>query len=152
MKNIKEIELVFENCQTMTFKAEQIKNIHIGNISQQVNRIAANAIAMLIYSDDVMIDIEKSTPFTEDELNLLDEVSITFLILKDEDGNETTIYVPFKDEDDDSSLNQYERKLTTDRTTNIIIGDEEAIRKFDEKTEMFFEIMEDLDRRFGKEA
>lgn len=62
-KNIKEIELVLENLEIVTFKPEELGELHIGKIEECVNRIACNSIAKSKVADDIVIEIFKKAQF-----------------------------------------------------------------------------------------
>lgn len=70
---IKEIELVFENCEVITIPGKYIGRFYVGNIRKSLSRIAVNSTRMFETARKIVIEIHKDAevpnrPFgTEDE-------------------------------------------------------------------------------------
>ena len=57
MIDLKNIEIIFENCETMTIPKNCIGEFHIGKIRTEINRIACNSIAKYQIADSFYIEI-----------------------------------------------------------------------------------------------
>lgn len=57
MKAVKNITLVFENCETVKLRPNAIGDFHIGGLHQEINRIASNAIARSEYANEVAMEL-----------------------------------------------------------------------------------------------
>lgn len=57
MKNLKSIEFIFENCETMIIPAERIGDIFIGDLDTHIHRIACNCISKVTVAKEIFIEI-----------------------------------------------------------------------------------------------
>lgn len=105
MKDIKEITIQFENCETYTFKREELLNFFIGGIKKNIH-LCANAVIEEYESDSILISIpikyakkkRKSFGFLEEE-NIIDRTKrtkdITNIWIKYNDDKEESIGCPW---------------------------------------------------------
>ena len=56
---IKEIELVFENCEVITIPGKYIGRFYVGNICKSLSRIAVNSTRMYETAKKIVIEIHK---------------------------------------------------------------------------------------------
>lgn len=77
---IKEIELVFENCEVITIPGKYIGRFYVGNIRKSLSRIAVNSTRMYETAKKIVIEIHKDAetqnrPFgTEDDDSTFDRI------------------------------------------------------------------------------
>lgn len=116
MQTIQKVTFVFENCQEMTFHAEQIGDIEIGNIHSQINRPAINAITKYTECDEFAIEVlsvaNHKMGIRENSPTAFDFCkgyrTIVSVVITYEDGSHENIYVPYLDVSQTDGANQYE--------------------------------------------
>lgn len=106
MKNIKSIDIVFENCEYININKNDIIWIRLGDIEQEIHRIACNSISKVTFSNEIEIILKKDIK-TKDyifsngyngvkRLFMCNDIT-SFDIHYDDDSNET-IYVDWEDD------------------------------------------------------
>ena len=120
---MKQIELIFENCERITFEANDIGRIHIGPIKTVIDRVAINSITEQHICRDFWAEIHKDAdipyfPFDDETMvkkkfeRITDFDDITWIRVVFNDGTEREIAVEWRDEYPDkewtvNNLNQH---------------------------------------------
>lgn len=118
MKEVESIELVLENCESITVKRKYIGDFWCDDITSTVARIAMNSISKYQKCKEFFLSLHKdadgiynsfgspskSTVFTR----LTDFPDITSVNVKYKDGSEEMYFVPWEDADESGSNNCYQ--------------------------------------------
>ena len=59
MKDIESIDIVFENCEYINIKTEDIIWLSLENINQSIHRVACNSISKFISANEIEIVLKK---------------------------------------------------------------------------------------------
>lgn len=108
MQEVKQIELVFENCEDMTFLPKQIGAFWCSDITAQVGRIACNSISKQLWCKELFLELypvanqkydsfgHKSEDTTFERICRFDD--ITGIEITYEDGSKDYILLPWNEE------------------------------------------------------
>ena len=107
MNNVKEICLVLENCDSITFPANVIGDFRIEKINEEVERIAINCIAKVIYANSIFIEIYKDGNIEYAQFGFLEDQIKKFERLKDS-NDITSIEIKYEDDTVDSYFVDYD--------------------------------------------
>ena len=107
------IELVFENCEMMTFEQDDIVDLELGNITTNILKVAVNGIVKKVYANEVYIELKKesNSKFVSfgDEGYKFDRIlrynDIVLMDLHFEDGRIETYHVCYNGEEINSNQN-----------------------------------------------
>ena len=130
MKDVKKIELVFENCDYVEIQPEDIANLVINNISEKIRRIACNSISKYKVIDDMVITLTRNANkqyaplgFIEDKEYIFDRITgwndITSIDITYED--DTTDYITVTWTGDSDYNNDSQHSLLTPQGNLIIV-------------------------------
>ena len=108
MKEIKAIEFVFENCESVTIDSKHIGDFLIEGIETKIRRVAVNCIGEytsckrfeVAISKEADVEIESYGEKIRKLSRINDWDDVTSIFLKYEDGSEKEISVPWIGEDD----------------------------------------------------
>lgn len=130
-KHIKEIEFVFENCEVISFKPEELGEFHIGNIKECINRVACNSIAKSKVADDIAIEIFKKAQFKPSVMEsgknidcfkrISDFHDITHFNLMYTDNTEDYISVVWEEDEKNDDINLLQKSMLSDLGNLYII-------------------------------
>ena len=134
MKNLKEINIAFENCEIYKVSAENIEDIHISGIETSIDRIAANCIAETKTAHNTIIKLSKGAnkpciPFGNRDVTLFERLesnnSVTAVeLIFEEDGKLYSEDISTVWEDGiDPGNNLYQKINTSDNTLTLIVSD-----------------------------
>ena len=145
-KHIKEIEFVFENCEVINFKPEELGEFHIGNIKECVNRVACNSIAQSKVADDIVIEIFKKAQFKPSVMEsgknidcfkrISDFHDITHFNLIYTDNTEDYISVVWEDVGNNDEMNAYQGEMYSDLDNFYIIISSDKTKEFKDYFDM----------------
>lgn len=114
MKQIKSIDIIFENCEYISVNEKDVIYIEMNDVKNHIFRIARNYIADLFYSDDIIIILNKEAKtkgsiFTKD-LTGIDRIKkyndITSIEIKYENDSTKEIYIDWQESDALENKNQ----------------------------------------------
>ncbi len=106
MKNIKEITIIFENCDAITFDTKDIGIMFFDDIKTEIARTARNSIQELNTAAEIAIELyafkinSSYSPFNEfEEMPIASRIvegnDIVSFVCKYEDNSTKTIYAPW---------------------------------------------------------
>ena len=114
MRDIKSIELVFENCESVTFERNVIGTVNIEDIKRVFRRIACNSISSYTTAETVAIEIfadgnAEYDPFkVDDKERVFDRIArwidITYIVIGYENGDAEELYVDYDSGEKDDML------------------------------------------------
>ena len=117
MKDVKYVEIILENCESIRLGKHCIGRFCITGIKSDISRIASNCISKCIYADEVTMEIlkiakdEEYYPFGQKEFkdtNKIDRLSryndITGINITYTDKTEETIYVDYEEGEHEGEL------------------------------------------------
>lgn len=138
-KRIKEIEFVFENCEVIRFKLEELGEFHIGKITESIDRVALNSIAKSRIADDIAIEIFKKAQFkpsvmeSGEDTDYFKRISefhdITHFNLIYTDDTEDYIGVVWEDAGNDE-INAYQKEMYSELGNFYIIISSDKTKDF----------------------
>lgn len=138
-KDIKEIEFVFENCEIIRFKPEELGEFHIGKIRESIDRVALNSIATSREADDIAIEIFKKAQFKPSVMDSGENKDyfkriaafhdITHFNLIYADDTEDYIGVVWEDSNNDE-VNAYQREMYSELGNFYIIISSDKTKDF----------------------
>lgn len=142
MKNIKSVELILENCETIEIEAKYFGMFKMDDIRTGIYRIACNAISKSQTAHSIAFEIfseanVKYAPFgsCEEQLKfhrLTQWKDITGIELKYEDGSVETYYVDYDDGEDNAlGAENLNEKVHISRLGNLYIVIEKDKTIFD---------------------
>lgn len=136
MKNLKEINIAFENCEIYKVAAENIEDIHISGIETSIDKIAANCITATKLAHKTIIKLSEEAdkpciPFgnRDDNVTLFERLksnnSVTAVeLIFEEDGTLYSEDISTVWEDGiDPGNNLYQKINTSDNTLTLIVSD-----------------------------
>lgn len=151
-KHIKEIEFVFENCEVIIFKPEELGEFHIGNIKESIDRIASNSITTSRVADDIAIEIFKKAQFKPSwmesgkDIDCFKRISdfhdLTHFNLVYTDNTEDYISVVWEDAGNNDEINAYQGEMYSDLGNFYIIISSDKTKEFKD----YFDIKEINDK------
>ena len=106
MKDLKSIDIIFENCEYIKINVNDIIWLNFGKINENIRRTACNSISKITYADEIEIVLKKNVK-TEDYIfskgydglqRLFMCNDITSFTMTYEDNTEETIYVDWEDD------------------------------------------------------
>ncbi len=106
MKEIRSIEIVFENCETAVLRPENFGFFHIGGIVRKFERIACNSIAEMATAEEVYLEIFKNSVKKEVFQRLHETEDITSMHFTYGDGSKEGFYVLWSDENEFANMYQ----------------------------------------------
>ncbi|MCM3109886.1 hypothetical protein [Lederbergia lenta] len=140
---LKQVNLILENCEVLEIDRKYIGYFHIGNIKTSINRNACNSISKDIVCEDFTIEINRS--FKDEELmqytfgdlsekrnpieRLLRYPDITALEIVYQDDSKEYIYVDWQVEDGDTNKNQ-KNLINNFGDLYIVISENKGIEDF----------------------
>jgi hypothetical protein len=144
MKEVISINIILENCENISVAADYIGELYVGEITEEIARIACNAICKIKTADVVAIELlnefdaapyyafgvaEYKSERKDRLLNCRDITAIDFIY---DDGTSEMYYVDYKEEVEGAlgaeNLNQ-ESFLSKDGNVCIVITANEEVRK-----------------------
>lgn len=147
MKEVKEIQLVLENCEVIYVPVKVIGQINIEGLSRSIYRQACNSISDSEECDEFVIQIHRSfdtsehgSGFTKDDKTLpfkriSDYSDITAIVVKYEDDSEEYIFVPWNEESEYE--NTYQKNLINEwGDLYIVISKKKDIKDVFEEEEL----------------
>lgn len=130
-KHIKEIEFVLENLEIVTFKPEELGELHIGKITECVNRVACNSIAKSKVADDIAIEIFKKAQFQKSVIEsfkkkdyfkrIINFSDITHINLIYSDDTEDYLSVVWEEDEKNDDINLLQKSMLSDLGNLYII-------------------------------
>ena len=106
MKNIKSIDIIFENCEYININSKDIIWLNFKNIEQEIHRVACNSISKITFANQIEIVLKKNIKTTDyifsegydgvQRLFMCNDIT-SFTIIY-EDNTEETIYVDWEDD------------------------------------------------------
>lgn len=119
-KEIKSIEFIFENCESLSIPKNCIGLLDIEGIHDVIRRMAMNSIAKYTRADEFAIEIYKEAdeeyhPFgniedASSKLKRLTEFNdIASIEVAYEDGSTDTLFLPYSDDDSLGACNAYQK-------------------------------------------
>lgn len=154
MKDIKSLDIVFENCECISIETKYLYGFSLSGIDVSISRIALNCIHKMnsVKHTEIVIcrDADKEyKPFGVDEYKttVFDRIStdkdITSLYLRYQDGTEECYYPKWGGDSD--YINTYQHSCITPKGNLVLVIDEEydSIDTYFNKTETNFN---DLDK------
>lgn len=117
---VDKIDLVFENCDAMSFSEDEIKYLKLNNISFDIERITCNAIYKNYYVEDVLIALYKEADKEHYELDIEDYKTSKFKRIEQwpditdieifyKDGHKECYCVEWEDLEEDSQSNSRQK-------------------------------------------
>jgi hypothetical protein len=123
-KQIKNIDLGFENCEVMSIDCKSIGHLHIDEIKDSIRRIAVNSVSKMRCCEHFSLSINRNDnisylPFDQEEweMNKFERITqsrdIVSVGVHYEDGTSEDFYVPWEGELDYSNecQNTYENEF-----------------------------------------
>ena len=130
-KNIKKIEFVLENLEIVTFKPEELGELHRGKITECVNRVACNSIAKSKVADDIAIEIFKKAQFQKSPMEgikkkdyfkrIIKFPDITHINLIYSDDTEDYLSVIWEEDEKNDDINLLQKSMLSDLGNLYII-------------------------------
>lgn len=127
MKNIKNIEIVFENCECVQIDEKDIIYIILKDINSEIRRVACNSISKIKFSDYIGILVSKNAKikytcgFQDEDYNAKDRLigsdDITWIYMNYDDGSEESYCVDW--EDGENEYINKNQKIFVDKFNNI---------------------------------
>lgn len=151
MKDVKAIEFVFENFESVTIDSKHIGDFLIEGIETKIRRVAINSISEYTTCERFEMSIYKDANITVesygDKYKVFNRImlcdDITGIYLKYEDGTEQEIGVPWEGESDD--YNEAQSSFMCDEHLYLAIN-----RECKDVHEIYTdEIVEDLNEDYG---
>lgn len=140
MDEIKDIELVLENCEIIKIRKENLGIFMIDNIKRSIRRVAVNSISSGLYSDKVVMQINAhanensfssygSVPF--DRLREFNDIAAVYVNYKD--GHQEGIYVDWNP--DSEHENSHQTSIVNEKTGDLylVICANETVQNFFEE-------------------
>jgi len=126
MDEIKDIELVLENCEIIKIQKENLGVFMIDNIKRSIRRVAVNSVSSGLYSDKVVMQINSlanensfssygSVPF--DRLREFNDVAAVYVNYKN--GHKELIYVDWNL--DSEHENSHQTSLLNEKTGDLYL-------------------------------
>lgn len=153
MREVSSIELVLENCEVIRVKRENIGVFRIFNVQRHITRLAVNSISESLEAQEVVLQISskennteayshtwstsKTAPFRR--LTNVSDVAAIDVIYKD--GSSSYIFVPWKDRDDNDTINSYQTSKVNKHTGDLylVISENKIVKDY------FVDYLEDTD-------
>lgn len=149
MRLIKEVEIVFENCEVAILPIEVIGSFHIMGIHDEIHRIACNAIGIQTIAYEVAFELfQEADTINKCEDNSLSvskpieriqkNNDIVALNIIYDDGNEQYIYVDYSDNDKYAGEENKNQKthISSDGVLYVVISNNKGIYDFFKADEM----------------
>ena len=136
MKNIKEITIVFENCDEITLDTKDIGIMLFDNIKTEITRTARNSIQELNTATEIAIELYASkinssySPFNEfDKMPIISRIvegnDIVSFVCRYEDNSTKTIYVPWGQS---PQINEYQSQaIGSNGNLYVVISKEKVV-------------------------
>ena len=149
MKEVKSIELGFENCEIIEFPKNVLGDVIFDNFSFQVKRVASNSISKSNFVDTVVLEIFKEGDvdyapfgFEDDKISKFKRVmayrDITSVTIKYEDDSEEFYWVDYHTINDNlGEESDYQKSYISDLgNLYVVIDKEKDIEDFFDKEEI----------------
>ena len=133
IKNLKEIELIFENVEVYKFKQEYFESIMIGNTFSEYGRFSENVLSKKFFSEICFTifkggNEESDTKHGEEELSRFERIvkfnDIVGINLIYEDGTEEEIHSYWMDGRNDEENKLQHSKITSRGDLKVYIGNQ----------------------------
>ena len=139
---IKELTLIFENCEYVTIDGKYIGHFLVSDIKKSIERIAINSISEMTVAERIAMEIHKDAdipynsfgmvePSTFDRITSFNDITSIEFILVDSDNNETKhqYYVMW---DGDTEYNNKAQKtlISTNEHLYVVIDAARSVEEF----------------------
>lgn len=123
-RQVKYIDILFENCETLRIPRNRIGNLYIGDIKTYIRRVACNSISKCTRADSIMIEIFNMENKSNNIKRILSKNDITAVYVIYEDDREECYYTDYEEpegQEDCVGAENVNQKVYVSKPGNIYI-------------------------------